>query len=134
MRRRYLLPFAVLAATFALSVGDAFALSPVINDCTQHSKLTRHYTIPELQHALATLPVNIREYTNCFTVISDQLNRQLGVTKASSSGTGSGGSFLPTPVVIALILIVFIGGGFVYSSRKRGSGGGGTPPSAGGDS
>ncbi len=130
MRRLRLILIPVLAAaTLAAVASSAFAAapSPVIKDCERHQKLTQHYTISQLQNALATMTQTEIEYGPCYQVIETQLNQQLGGTGASGSATtgGSGGSFISTPVLIILIVILVAGGGFALAARRRGGGDGG---------
>ena len=135
--RRFQLSLMVLlvAGGLAVAAGDAVAaLSPATVDCQAHPNgLTGHYTISELREALATMPAEVTEYTNCVHVITDQLNRQLASLKvkpASGTATSSGGSFISTPLLILVIVIVLGGAAFALSARKRGGGGGGTQPPA----
>jgi hypothetical protein len=139
--RRFQLVFMVLlvAGGLAVAAGDAVAsLAPATIDCQAHPNgLTGHYTISELREALATMPAEVTEYTNCVHVITDQLNKQLAslkVTPPPAAGTSTGGSFISTPVLIVVIVIVLAGAGFALSARKRGGGGGGTQPPAAGSS
>ncbi len=140
MRRLQLISIVVLAvAGLAVGAGSALAVAPATQDCKSHGRLTHHYTDAQLRRALATMAQTDIEYTNCYQVLQDQLNSQVGGTNPSSDSTSSsGGSFFSAPVVIVLIVIVLAGGWFALSARKRGSGGGGsgTPPpgSSGGGS
>lgn len=119
---------ALLAALCALAVfgggvltGSAAAagLSPPVADCYAHDQLTRSYSVPELQHALATMPVEIAEYTSCHDVIQRALLAKLGKLKSGSGG--SGGSFLPTWLLVVLIVLVLGGLAFgVVAVRNRG--------------
>ena len=61
------------------------SLSPPVADCNAHGGLTRHYTVKQLQKALATMPADIKQYTSCPDVIDHQLLVQLG--KLPGSGT-----------------------------------------------
>lgn len=131
MRRlRFTSIVVIAAALLAVGAGAALAEAPATADCKAHGKLTQQYTVAELKDALATMPQTDIEYTNCYQVIQDQLNHQLGGTHVSGSGTqSSSGSFLSAPVLIVLIVIVLAGGGFALAARKRGAGGGdGGPP------
>jgi hypothetical protein len=92
---------ALLAAPAWAGSGDA-----VIRDCAQHGKLTRTYTQAQYADALANLPADLDEYSNCRQVIS-AAKRKASQGGGTTGTTGGGGT--PT------------GGGT--------SGGGGAPPS-----
>ena len=59
-----------------------------ITDCNNHSKLTAHYVARRAAPALATMPADVREYTDCYDVIEKQLFAQLG-TSSASGGPGA---------------------------------------------
>ena len=112
MRHRLLLliamlgTVALLGAKVAASAADA-SLNPVTADCNTHGRLTRTYTLSELQLALSTLPADIKEYTDCYDVINRALLAETGShSDAAGTGGGSGGSFLPTPVIVILVVLV----------------------------
>lgn len=141
MRRFTVSWMASLALAGAVLVGSPGALaaqSPVLTDCFAHGQLTGQYSTSELRIALNTIPVSATQYTVCYDVIQRQLLAQLrtvGSDKASS-GSGSGGSFLPTPVIVVLVLLAL--GAVTFAAiaiRSRGpeSGGppGGGPPGGG---
>ncbi|MGO9903663.1 MAG: hypothetical protein ACLP0J_29260 [Solirubrobacteraceae bacterium] len=133
MRRVHLISsFVLAAAILALAADAAYSQAPATQDCNAHGRLIHHYTVAELRKALATMSQTTIEYSNCFQVIDDQLNAQLGSKRSKSDATSSAsGSFLSTPVLIVLIVIVLAGGGFALSARRRrpgGDGDGGTPP------
>lgn len=118
MTRRLLILAALLSALVPFGAGAGSALAkakpakaakpptnPVIMDCLQHpAGLTGHYTVAQLNQALLVMPAETKEYTNCPDVINRARLAALG--KLPGSGTGSSGSFLPTPVLIILILLV----------------------------
>lgn len=117
----------LVACLFALVLGAPGAGAAAANptaDCNANSRLTQHYTPAQLRQALATMPADTKEYTDCYDVIQRTLLSELGQLKGSGSG-GSGGSFLPTPVLIVLIVILLGGAGAAtVALRRRGSGGG----------
>lgn len=126
--RPFLIGCAAVAALFVLPA-QALAISPVTTDCNTHNKLTHHYSVGELKHALATMPADVKEYTSCYQIIEDQLLKQVGKASAGSgagTSTGSSSSFVSTPVLIIVILVVVLGGGLAFLAARRG--GGGTPP------
>ena len=126
---------ALICALAALTLGPAPALAaskatsnPVIMDCLQHpGGLTGHYTTAQLNHALHVMPAETKEYTNCPDVINRARLASLG--KLPGSGTGSSGSFLPTPVLIVLIVLVLVAVtlGSIAVRRRATAGGAGSP-------
>jgi hypothetical protein len=115
---------AVLAAA-AVTAPVAGATSVAVSDCNAHGQLTQHYSIAQLHTALATMPVDVEEYTNCYDVIHNQLLAQVSGTHTADvkSPTSSGGSFLPTPVIVILAVLVLGGGALAGVAIQRRSGG-----------
>ena len=123
----------ILALGCALSVG-APALAPAalsgtpaqaITDCNDHGRLTQSYSAQALRQALAQMPADVREYTNCFDVIERQLFKQLGQKSSGSAGTGStssGSSFLPTWLIIVIVVLALAAVTFgALALRRRGA-------------
>jgi hypothetical protein len=114
------------AATGMVAAPPARAsATQVIADCNAHGKLDGHYSAAELRGALATMPADIQEYSDCYDVIQSQLLAQLsGRGGSGGSDPGSGGSFLPTPLIVVLVVLVLAGATFgaVAIRRRRGSG------------
>lgn len=111
MRRNAVLGFvsAVLALTAASSA--IAAGSGATADCAAHGHLTRSYSSAQLNSALATMPADLQEYTNCYAVIKQALLAKVpaaGHHDAVSSGS-SNGSFLSTPVIVAIVVLA-VGG------------------------
>jgi len=106
-----------------LAPGLAAATSPAVADCNAHSRLTAQYTATQLRGALATMPADVKEYTDCYDVIQRVLLADLGGTHVNGAGSGgSGGSFLPVPVLIVLgVLVVTAAGYGIAAARRRGS-------------
>ena len=111
MRRRLITALALVSA-IALGAPSLVAAAPggtaaqAITDCNDHAGLTAHYSVATLRTALATMPVDVREYTDCYDVIQKQLFAQLGTSGSGGSGTtggSSGGSVIPTPLLILII-------------------------------
>jgi hypothetical protein len=129
--RKLVARFVVLAAGgLTLAAAPALAASsPVTADCNAHGQLTKQYSVAELRTALATMPADVQEYTDCYDVIQRQLLAQVsGHRTADASGSSSGGSsFLPTPLLIVLIVVV-LGGGAVagVALQRRGDPPGGS--------
>ena len=74
--------------------------------------------------ALADMPADVREYTDCYDVIEKQLLAQLGASSGGSSGGGSssGGSVLPTWLVIVIVVLALAAMTFgALAIRRRGS-------------
>jgi hypothetical protein len=120
MRRFSILAAVLWALAFAGPAAAAATGSPTA-DCNAHQQLTAHYTVSQLRSALNTMPAEIKEYTDCYDVIQRQLLAQLG--KAPGTGTNasatSGGSFLPTPVIVALVLLVLVAVTFGAIALRR---------------
>ena len=130
---RALRPTSVCVALLAIAAlampGQALAVAPAVADCAHHNALTRHYSISELQNALATIPADLKEYGPCYQVIQQQLDKQLSGVKATDSGSGSGGG--GSGIVILIIVVVVIalgGGGAAYAAHRRGGGDSPPPP------
>lgn len=101
--------------------------SPVISDCNAHGQLTQHYSVTQLHTALATMPADVAEYTDCYDVIQRQLLAQVpGLHVADlKSPSSSSGSFLPTPVIVILAVLLLGGGALAGVAIQRRSGGSG---------
>jgi hypothetical protein len=129
----------VLALGCALSVGaPALAVAAggtpaqAINDCNDHLKLTQSYSSPVLRQALAQMPADVREYTDCFDVIERQLFKQLGQSGAAGGGastSSSGGSGLPTWLIVVIVVLALaaITFGALALRRRRTEPGSGAP-------
>jgi hypothetical protein len=133
--------FSILLALFGTllaPVGGLFAAAPAaaagsqaVADCNAHARLTQQYSAGQLRAALSTMPADVKEYTDCFDVIQRQLLAQIGGSHQNGgSGQGSGGSFLPTPLIVVLVALV-VGAGIFAAVAVRRRGGGGPPAPAG---
>jgi hypothetical protein len=101
---------------------------PAVADCNTHGQLTQQYSLQQLRGALVNMPPPIKEYTNCYDVIQRQLLSQLSSPQTGRGGSskGSGGSFLPVPVIIVLAALLAVAAGYTtLAVHRRGSGGGG---------
>jgi hypothetical protein len=116
---------AVCAAVTASALGGSSADA----DCNKHQALTQHYTAAQLQKALATMPADEEEYTNCQDVIQRQLNQELATPGGSSKGSsgGSSGSFLPAWAIVLLIIVILGGTTATVVARRRRTGGDAPP-------
>ena len=105
--------------------------SQAISDCNDHGKLTQQYSAQALRTALAQMPADVREYTDCFDVIERQLFKQLGNSGAGAAGTStssSGSSFLPTWLIVVIVVLALAAITFgALALRRRHA-----PPEAGG--
>jgi hypothetical protein len=115
----------VALSAVTLMPGRALAVttSQVVADCNSHGRLVQHYSNATLRTALATLPADVAEYTDCADVIRKQLLAQVSGTKSPGSGPGSGGSggsFLPTWVIVLLVIVILGGAGATLAARRRG--------------
>jgi hypothetical protein len=122
-----------LGAPALVSAASGGTPSQAITDCNDHLRLTQQYSSEVLRAALAQMPADVREYTDCFDVIERQLFKQLG---KSGAGTGaaapasSGSSFLPTWLIVVIVVLALaaITFGALALRRRR------TPPGPGGPS
>jgi hypothetical protein len=101
---------AALICALVLATSAATAASPgtaVLADCNAHAKLTRTFPEAALRSALATMPADMKEYTNCYDVIqSALLGKVSGSHPASGTSSGSSGSsFLPAWLIVVLVLL-----------------------------
>ena len=84
--------------------------SPVVGDCVAHGQLTQTYSEGQLKTGLSTMNAAVKEYTNCYDVIQRALLNEIGGVKPTTpAAAGSGGSFLPTPVIVVLVLLALAG-------------------------
>jgi hypothetical protein len=95
-----------------------------ISDCNDHGLLTQQYSSQVLRQALAQMPADVREYTDCFDVIERQLFKQLGSSKSSTPATttsSSGSSFVPTWLIVVIVLLALAAITFgALALRRRG--------------
>ncbi len=111
--RRLVTSLAIVCALSAAAPGVVAAAASsgaqqVLTDCNDNGTLTAHYTADALRTALASMPADMREYTDCYDVIEKQLFAQLGTSPSASSsttGSSSGGSVLPTWLVIVIVVL-----------------------------
>jgi hypothetical protein len=123
----------VLSLVCALAAGPAAAVAAAaggdtpqaaIADCSANDRLTQHYSAATLTAALAQLPADVREYSDCYDVIEKQLFAELGHSSSGGSGGGSssGGSVLPTWLLIVIVLLVLAAltfGALAIRSRRQ---------------
>jgi hypothetical protein len=136
----------LLAVVGALSLGAPMlaaaasggTASQAITDCNDHGQLTQYYSPSALRAALAQMPVDVKEYTDCYDVIERQLFKELGAkspTGTTGTSSSSGGSFLPTWLIIVIVILALAAitfGALAIRRRSGGPGGPGGPGGAGG--
>ena len=124
-----------VAAAGPLSVSaSGAALSPPLADCNAHQRLLGHYTVKQLQQALAQMPADIKQSTACPDIINHQLLVQLGKLPGSGGSGSGGGSFLPIWLIVVLVLLVAGGAAFgVLAARRSRLGGDDAAPAQGGE-
>jgi ABC-type transport system involved in multi-copper enzyme maturation permease subunit len=107
--------------------------SQAISDCNAHDKLTAYYSPAALRAALAQMPSDVKEYTDCYDVIEQQLFKEIG-QKTSGGGTASSsssGSSVPTWLIIVIVVLALAAITFGAIAFRRRSGGPGGPGSGG---
>jgi hypothetical protein len=82
---RRLLPATVLFALLVPASAQADQGAAVIRDCLNHGRIQGHYSQKAYSQALAEMPADVTEYSDCPNLI-----RQARL--AAASGQGSGGS------------------------------------------
>ena len=109
-----------LFVAFSPAGTAAASLSPPVADCNAHNKLTHQYSASELENALSTMPADIQEYTDCYNAIQAQLLTELGTKNVNGTVSGgSGGSFLPVPVIIAIVVLAVAAAGLGAVALRR---------------
>ena len=128
MTRRAITLFALVCALVLGAPAVAGAASgdtapAAISDCNAHGQLTAHYASDTLRTALAQMPVDVREYTDCYDVIERQLFAQLGQAKPGAvTGTpaaSSSGSGLPAWLLVVIVLLALGGVTFGALAIRR---------------
>lgn len=69
----------------------------VIADCSAHDGLTRTYTQKEYRDALAHMPTDVKEYSDCADIIHRAQIAAAGASKGDTGGGGGGGGGSSTP-------------------------------------
>jgi hypothetical protein len=139
MTRRLITSFVVVCALVVCTpamaaAGGSGTAQQAISDCNNHDQLTQHYSTGVLRQALAKMPADVKEYTDCYDVIERQLLAQVGNSKSSTPApsSSSSSSFLPTWLIVVIVLLILVAVTFgAISLRRRGAE---TPPGPGGPS
>lgn len=118
--------FAVLSLVglgylFSATPSLAAGLSGPVVDCQKGGgQLTQRWSASQLRQALATMPADIREYSDCYDVIQQALLAKIGKLKGGGT-SGGGGSLLPVWLLVVLIVLVLGAVGFgIAAFRGRG--------------
>ena len=138
MIRRAITLFALVCAlslAVPMVAGAATSGTPsqAISDCNAHDRLTAYYSPSVLRAALAQMPSDVKEYTDCYDVIEQQLFKQLGQSGSGSvsAPSSSSSSFLPTWLIIVIVVLALAAITFGAIAFRRRSGGPGGPGSGG---
>jgi hypothetical protein len=83
---------ALATALLALPAAASADGGRVIRDCTDDGRVQGHYSQSEYRDALAHMPSDVDEYTDCRDVIR---RAQLAAARGSGGGNGSGGAKPP---------------------------------------
>jgi hypothetical protein len=137
MRRAITLLVLVSALSMAapmIAAASGGTPAQAISDCNGNGRLTQSYSANTLRQALAQMPADVKEYTDCYDVIERQLFKQLGQTAPGSAApsSSSGSSFLPTWLIIVIVVLALAAITFGAMAVRRRSGGPGGPESPGG--
>ncbi len=126
IRRLFILVALVCALGTAAAVVSVPAVaspspSQVIADCNAHDQLTSHYSATLLRSALSTMTADVKEYTDCYDVIQSALLAQIRSSHQNGDGSasGSGGSFLSTPLIVVLVLLALAAAGLGGVALRR---------------
>lgn len=117
------LAFGVATPPIARAGANSSA-NAVITDCRDHGKLTQSYTVAALRTALAKMPADVAQYTDCEDVIQTALNGAVHSPGGVATVSGdSGGSFLPTWLIVVLVLLALAAAAFgaMAVRRRRGA-------------
>jgi hypothetical protein len=130
MTRRAIIVLALVCGLLMSTSARAGAASggtpaQAITDCNDHGQLTQQYSTDVLRQALAQMPSDVREYTDCYDVIQRQLLKQVGSTNPGAATTttssSGGGSVLPTWLIVVIIVLALAAITFgALAIRRRG--------------
>jgi hypothetical protein len=122
-----------LAAPVVAAAATSGTPTQAVTDCDDHGTLTTYYSPTVLKAALNQMPVDVKEYTDCYDVIERQLFKELGrsSTGAATPTSSSSSSFLPTWLVIVIVILALAAITFGAMAIRRRSGGPGGPGDGG---
>jgi hypothetical protein len=95
-RIRLLVPLAAGLAALALATAASADYHQVIQDCADDGRFARHYNHDDLRRARDNLPTDIREYTDCKSLIEAELAKGGGSSPGGSIGPGTGAGGITT--------------------------------------
>ncbi len=85
--------FACLALSVCIAPGAAFASGDdVVKDCAEDSQLSKDYSQQEYKDALADIPADVDQYTDCRDVIRRAQLKAAGAGGGGGAGSGFGGT------------------------------------------
>jgi hypothetical protein len=118
IRFRTIAPIAAVLAGLALASPAGASPEDVIRDCADDGQFSRTYSHPDLKAAHDNLPTDIREYTDCKSLIEAELAKGgggPGVGGLGAAGTGAGVSTpsgaAGTPAAVAALKAATDGAG-----------------------
>jgi hypothetical protein len=89
---RRLLPATVLFALLVPASAQADQGAAVIRDCLNHGRIQGHYSQKAYSQALAELPADVAEYSDCPNLIREaRLAAASGQSGSGGGGSGAGG-------------------------------------------
>ena len=91
LRHRIAIALALLTALLAVPGAALASGNAVVKDCANDGKLDKRYTQSDYADALANLPADVDEYSDCRDVIQ-RARLSGGSSSGGSSGSGSSGS------------------------------------------
>jgi hypothetical protein len=102
------------ATAFAAQTG-------ALADCNVHAQLTQHYSVGQLQDALANMGADQKEYTDCYDVIQRALLGDVGRLhpgRIDSQHTDSS-SFVTPPLLALIGGVGFAAGAVTFLGARR---------------
>jgi hypothetical protein len=92
IRFRTIAPVAALLAALALAPSAGASRDDVIRDCADDGQFSRTYSHADLKAAHDNLPTDIREYTDCKSLIEAELAKGGGGSPTAGGGPGGAGT------------------------------------------
>lgn len=91
--------------TGSVALGANTVGNAVLQDCNKNGVITHNFTLSELRHALAVMPASDKVYGDCPDAITAAIFK-VKHHQPIAATSGSGGSFLPTPVIVILVVLI----------------------------